>query len=229
MSLHEIGALVSTRIAAVLASPTAILAYLGAIAGVALVVAGAFVRTMIPLRWLAVGSNVGFLAFGALRPSYTTLTVAALLLPINLYRAREMMRLTRQVAAAEATGDLSGYWLKPYMQARRLKRGQILFHKGDGADSLYMVADGRIELAETGREIEPGSIFGEIALFSPDRRRTHTARCAEDCTVLSIDESTVKQLFYQNPAFGFHLISLVAARLSDDVERFAGKLSHTHV
>jgi CRP-like cAMP-binding protein len=86
-----------------------------------------------------------------------------------------------------------------------------------------------IELAETGREIEPGSIFGEIALFSPDRRRTHTARCVEDCTVLSIDESTVKPLFHQNPAFGFHLIGLVAARLSDDVERVTGQLSQTHV
>jgi CRP-like cAMP-binding protein len=145
------------------------------------------------------------------------------LLPINLYRAREMMRLTRQVTAAEAAGDLSGYWLKPYMQARHLKRGQVLFHKGDGADGLYMVAEGRIELAEIGREIEPGSVFGEIALFSPDRRRTHTARCAEDCTVLSIDEGTVRQLFYQNPAFGFHLIGLVAARLSADVERLAGR------
>jgi hypothetical protein len=227
MSLQEIGALMSMQIAAVLASPTAIVAYLGAAGGAALVVAGAFVRTMTPLRWLAVGSNLGFLVFGALHPAHTTLAVAALLLPINLYRAGEMMRLTRRVTAAQAAGDLSGYWLKPYMKARRLKRGQILFCKGDDADSLYLAAEGRIELAEIGREIEPGRIFGEIALFSPNRRRTHTARCVEDCTVLSIDEGTVKQLYYQNPAFGFHLIGLVAARLSDDVERVAGQRSRS--
>ena len=37
--------------------------------------------------------------------------------------------------------------------------------------------------------------------------------------MLSIDEGTVRQLYYQDPAFGFHLIGLVAARLSEDVAR----------
>jgi len=65
----------------------------------------------------------------------------------------------------------------------------------------------------------PGQIFGEIAFFSPDRRRRLTARCAEASTVLSIDESTVKQLYYQNPAFGFKMIELVASRFAADVDR----------
>ncbi len=37
--------------------------------------------------------------------------------------------------------------------------------------------------------------------------------------VLSIDESGLKQLYYQNPKFGFELIGLVAGRLSADVRR----------
>ncbi|MDO9353625.1 MAG: cyclic nucleotide-binding domain-containing protein, partial [Solirubrobacteraceae bacterium] len=86
-------------------------------------------------------------------------------------------------------------------------------------DRLYLIADGRIELVEIGSDITPGQIFGEIAFFSPDRRRRYTARCAEDSTVLSIDESTVKQLYYQNPAFGFKMIELVAARFAADVDR----------
>ena len=61
--------------------------------------------------------------------------------------------------------------------------------------------------------------IGEVGLFSPGHRRALTARCVGACTVLSIDESTVKQLYYQNPAFGFKLIALVARRLSADVER----------
>ena len=83
----------------------------------------------------------------------------------------------------------------------------------------FMLADGRIELVETGGSLLPGQIFGEIAFFSPDRRRRLTARCAETCTVLSIDESTVKQLYYQNPAFGFKMIELVASRFAADVDR----------
>jgi CRP/FNR family cyclic AMP-dependent transcriptional regulator len=200
-------------------SPRHLLAYAAGALAVAFAAAGALVRTMIPLRWLAVGSNLGFLAFGALFPSPATLAVAAVLLPINLYRLHEMVRLTRQVSAAEGGSDLSGLWLRPYMKAKKLRAGTVLFRRGDAADRLYLLAEGRMVLVEIGHEIPAGRVFGEIALFSPAKRRTHSARCLTPCTVLHISEDTVKQLYYQNPAFGFHLIGLVAARLSDDVER----------
>lgn len=200
-------------------SPRHLLAYAAGALAVAFAAAGALVRTMIPLRWLAVGSNLGFLAFGTLFPSPATLAVAAVLLPINLYRLHEMVRLTRQVSAAEGGSDLSGLWLRPYMKAKKLRAGTVLFRRGDVADRLYLLAEGRMALVEIGHEIPAGRVFGEIALFSPAKRRTHSARCLTPCTVLHISEDTVKQLYYQNPAFGFHLIGLVAARLSDDVER----------
>ena len=37
--------------------------------------------------------------------------------------------------------------------------------------------------------------------------------------MLTIDESTVNQLYYQNPDFGFQLMALVASRLTADVRR----------
>jgi CRP/FNR family transcriptional regulator, cyclic AMP receptor protein len=217
----------SSHLTSVLASPVAIIAYLFAALGISLVVVSAFVRTMIPLRWLAVGSNVGFLVYGALYPSIIPLLIAATLLPINLYRTREMIRLTQRVRRSAASSDLSGVWLKPYMKAKRFKAGTTLFHKGDLADHLYLLADGRMELADIGQMLLPGKLFGEIAFFSPSRRRTHTARCIDDCTVLMIDESTVQQLYFQNPSFGLHLIGLVAGRLSADVERLERQLAET--
>lgn len=225
MSMAELLALAQAKLAATLESPREIVAYLAALAAAAFVVAGALVRTMIPLRWLAVGGNLGFVIFGALRPQYTTLLVSALLLPINVYRARQMMRLTRRVRAAELSSDMTGLWLRPYMKPRKLKAGTVLFRKGDEADHLYCLVDGAIELAEIGVRIEPGKIFGEIAFFAPDKRRTFTARCVEAATVLSIDEETLKQLYHQNPAFGFHLIALVAGRLSEDVRRIEKRFS----
>ena len=187
--------------------------------GVALVAASALVKTMIPLRWLAVGGNLGFLVFGLLHPSVITLAVAAVLLPINLYRVREMTRLVHKINAAGVASKLSGLWLRPYMKPRKLRAGKALFHKGDKAHQLFLLAEGELQLVEIGRAIEPGRIFGEIALFSPGKRRTSTARCVSDCTVLTIDEATVRQLYFEHPAFGFHLIELVVARLSDDVGR----------
>jgi CRP-like cAMP-binding protein len=225
LSIAELLAQAQTGVAAVLDSPRDIVAYLafGLAAGFA--VAGALVNTMIPLRWFAVGGNLGLVVYGALHPQVSTLIIASLLLPINVHRARQMMRLTRRVRAAEAQSDLSGLWLRPYMKPRKLKAGTVLFRKGDEADRLYCLVDGAIELAEIGVRIEPGKIFGEIAFFAPDKRRTFTARCVEPATVLTIDEATLKQLYFQNPAFGFHLIGLVAGRLSEDVRRIEKRFS----
>ncbi len=225
MSIAELLTLAHVQMQAVLASPRDIVAYLAGGLAASFVIGSAFVRTMIPLRWLAVSGNIGFIVFGALHPQWLTLVVASVLLPINVYRARQMMRLTRRVKAAEAGGDTSVLWLRPYMKSRRLKAGTVLFRKGDPADHLYCLADGCIELVEIGLQLEPGRIFGEIAFFAPDRRRTLTARCAGDATVLMIDETTLKQLYHQNPSFGFHLISLVAARLSQDVRRIERRLA----
>jgi CRP/FNR family cyclic AMP-dependent transcriptional regulator len=204
---------------AVVSSPVQIVAHVAAALGVALVIVAAFVRTMIPLRWLAVGSNLGLLVFGLLHPSPTTLAISALLLPINIWRAVEMMLLTRRVKRASKAGDLTGVWLKPYMKKRRRAAGRVLFRKGDRARALYLLAHGELELVELGQRIEPGRIFGEVALFSPDRRRTHTVRCVTRCTLLELDEGTVRQLYFQNPAFGFHMIELLAGRLGSDVAR----------
>lgn len=202
-----------------MASPRQIVAHVAALLGVAFVTVAAFVRTMTPLRWLAVGSNVGLLIFGALHPSLTTLLVAGTLLPINLWRAVEMMRITRRVERAASDADLAAIWLKPYMRPKRLRAGKVLFRKGDKADHLYLLTSGELELVEAGARLQPGRIFGEIALFSPAHVRTNTVRCLTRCVVLSIHESTVRQLYFQNPAFGFHLIGLLAARLSTDVGR----------
>ncbi|MES3013522.1 MAG: cyclic nucleotide-binding domain-containing protein [Pseudomonadota bacterium] len=212
-------------IQAALESPSELFAILSVLVAGSFMVVSTFVKTMIPLRWLAIGSNVGFIAYGALHPSYPMLFLHLALLPINFFRLAEMKRLTRRVKAVRADGETSSVWLRPYMRARKMRAGKVLFHKGDRGDRLYLLADGRIELPEIGSSIAPGQVFGEIAFFSPDRRRALTARCAEDCTVLSIDEDTVQQLYYQNPAFGFKMIELVAANFSADVKRLNAELT----
>lgn len=221
MTPDAIGGAVGQWLAEVLASPRQIAAHLAALAGVACVAAGALVRTMRPLRWFAVASNVGLLAYGALHPSPITLAIAAVLLPVNLWRAIEVTRLTRRVARAAVAADVAALWLRPYMKARRLRAGRTLFARGDTADKLYLLAEGRMELVEIGAPLESGRIFGEIALFSPDHVRTHSVRSVTDCLVLEIHEQTVKELYYQHPAFGFHLIELLASRLGSDVQRMA--------
>ncbi len=190
-------------------------------AGVAafLVIVSAFVRTMIPLRWLAVGSNVGFVVYGLLFPNPLMVLLHVVLLPVNLWRVRQMVRLTRRVSAAAADPHQLALWLRPYMRPMQLKAGAVLFERGALADRLYFLAEGRIDLPDVGRSMDAGQMFGEIAFFAPDGRRSSSARCATQCTVLSIDETTFKQLVHQNPDFGLEVMRLIAARLSQDVQR----------
>lgn len=202
-----------------LAQPEQVLALLSAAVAALLVIVSAFVRTMIPLRWLAVGSNVGFIVYGLVHPAPLMVALHVVLLPVNLVRVWQMIRLTRRVAASTADAQQMQIWLRPYMRSRQLKAGRQIFAAGDVADRLYFLASGQVELPEVGRVLEAGQMFGEIAFFAPDRRRSSGARCLTDCTVLSIDEDTFKQLVYQNPDFGLEVVRLIAGRLTDDVKR----------
>jgi CRP-like cAMP-binding protein len=209
----------SAYLAFALSSKEQVLAHVAVIFAMVMATTGALSRTMVPLRWMAAASNLGLMVYGALHPSLPTLLISAVLLPINVYRAVEITRLTHRVNRAGLEADQAGLWLKPYMKARKLRAGQELFKMGDQAEHLYLLIEGEMELVELAKPLERGRIFGEIALFSPTGLRTMTARCVTKCTVLQIHESTVKQLYYQNPSFGFHLIDLLAGRLSADVAR----------
>jgi CRP-like cAMP-binding protein len=146
----------------------------------------------------------------------------AVLLPVNLWRVRQMVQITRQLSHSGADDRQLGIWLRPYMRSRRYRAGAMLFKRGSTADRMYLLADGRIELPDVGRTLEAGQMFGEIAFFAPERWRSSSARCITPCTVLSIDEDTFKQLVYQNPEFGLEVMHLIAARLSRDIGRLQG-------
>jgi phosphotransferase system glucose/maltose/N-acetylglucosamine-specific IIC component len=206
--LHELVAIATAGMESALSTPLGVLAVCSAALAAVLVIVGSFVKTMIPLRCLAVGGNLGFLVYGALHPSVVMMLLHGALLPVNIWRAAEMVRLTRRVRAAAEAGDLSGVWLKPYMRRKRLKAGDVLFRKGDAADHLYFLAEGGIEFVEIGQTMEPGALFGEI-----------------DSTVLRIDEATFQQLYFQNPAFGFQVVTLVAGRLIADRSRLEQQLA----
>ncbi len=224
MSPPEIIEMLWHNVVAAVAQPKDIFALVAGAVAAVLIVVSAFVKTIIPLRWLAVGSNVGFVVYGLVQPAWLVLALHATLLPVNVWRAMEMIRLTRRVARSAQSGDTSGVWLRPYMRSKKHKAGETLFHKGDLADHLYFLAEGRIHLVELDRVIEPGRVFGEIAFFAPDRRRTNTARCLDACTILRIDETTFRQLYFQNPNFGFEVVRLIATRLSADVSRLEHRL-----
>jgi CRP/FNR family cyclic AMP-dependent transcriptional regulator len=208
----------------ILAGPHSTLALASAALAAGLIIVSAFVKTMIPLRWLAVGANVGFMAYGALAPAPMVLALHAVLLPVNLVRVVQMLRLTQRVRTAAGEFDAASLWLRPYMKKRRRKAGDVIFRAGDVADRLYLLVEGEVEIVERGRKLGPGRMFGEIAFFAPDRRRTSTARCATPCVLLSIGEPALRELYFQNPEFGFELVREIAGRLTSDIHQLEERI-----
>ena len=71
-------------------------------------------------------------------------------------------------------------------------------------------------LEEIGIEVGQGTILGEIGLFSPDHRRTCTARCKSECELLVVSATDAMRLYYQDPEFATYLIHLITRRLEAD-------------
>ncbi len=181
----------------------------------ALVVASSAMRMMVPLRLLAIASNLTFVAYGLAAGLVPIILVHGILALINSLRLWQLLRLVRSVARA-ARGDLALDGLLPFMTARRFRAGETLFRKSDPASEMFYLLTGEIRLPEVERTIGPGTVLGEISMFSPDKRRTASAVGAADGELLAISADQVRQLYVQNPAFGFHLVQLITARLIEN-------------
>lgn len=185
-----------------------------------LVFSSFFMKTMIPLRIVAITSNVAFIAYallgleyGIFGRVYPILVLHASLLPLNVLRLRQITRLIDAVNKASRSDTFE--YLIPYMRSERHSKGETLFSKGDDADKLYVVEEGSVYLPEPGKRLSRGAVFGEVGLFAPQSVRSLTAVCEEDCKLHAITKDKVLELYYQNPRFGFFLIRLVAALVQE--------------
>src|SRR5262249_17797247 len=150
--------------------------------------------------------------------SYLTFVLYVMLLPINSVRLYQMLQLIKKVKAA-TQGDLSMEWLKPFMTKRSYLKGDVLFHKGDVAEEMFYTVDGRYLVTGINVELPPGHIVGEMGLLAPDNRRTQTVECIEDGGVLTITYDKVRELYFQNPDFGFYFLRLTSERMLQNIAR----------
>ena len=179
-------------------------------------------KTMIPLRIIGICANVVFLAWGLSGNIYPSIFLHLVLLPLNATRLYQMLQLTEKVRLA-SQGDLNMDWLKPFMSRRSVKKGEVLFKKGELATAMFYIVTGGYRLVEIDTPVPPGQVVGEIGLIAPDNKRTLTFECIEDGELLTISYSQVKQLYYQNPKFGFFFLQLISQRLFQDIRRLEEK------
>jgi len=167
---------------------------------------------IIKLRVISIVSSGVFLIYGIITVSYPTIVEQLLALPLNGYGLFKMLRLIRQSREA-AEGHQTMEWLKPFSTKLSCDPGQTLFQLGDPAEDMYCIVSGTFRLVESGIELRQGAVVGELGFLSPGNRRTQTLRCEEPGMLLRISYDSLKELYFQNPKFGFYFLRLVSERL----------------
>jgi hypothetical protein len=182
----------------------------------ALVFASFFMKTIVPLRSMAIAGNLAFIAYallgwheGVFDKVLPILVLHGALLPLNLWRLHEVRRAIRTARRLQSGGPDADL-LRPYMQPLRLAAGQTLFRAGEPADKVYVLQSGTLRIVEFDHRVQPGELFGEVGVFRESALRTGTAVCDTDCELMWVPAAKLLELFYQDQRFAF----LIAQRLS---------------
>jgi CRP-like cAMP-binding protein len=128
-----------------------------------------------------------------------------------------------------SNSDLSMDWLKPFMTRQTVLMGEVLFEKDEVATCMFFTVAGRYRLRESGIEIAQGQLVGEMGFLSPENRRTQTLECVEAGELLTITYDQLRQLYFQNPEFGFYFLRLTSQRLFQNMARIEQELDQTRV
>ena len=186
--------------------------------GATLSLASFAMKSMIPLRAIALASNVFFIAEGCLGAAWPAVFLYVFLLPINSKRLLEIRKLATEMKKATQAAPVSP-WLLPQMNRHAFKAGEVLFRKCDAADSMIYIASGEVRMDGLNQTLGPGELIGEIGLFSPAKKRTQTITCQTDGELYSMTDEMMYELYCQNPSLGFYFMRLIVGRLQRDIER----------
>jgi CRP/FNR family transcriptional regulator, cyclic AMP receptor protein len=104
---------------------------------------------------------------------------------------------------------------------RRFVKREVLFHEGDPADSMHLIAKGRVAVRVSTPLgdvamldlLGAGEALGEMALLSPGATRSATAVALEPTETLAIDAARFAALRKEEPAVSDVLVRLLSARV----------------
>ena len=104
---------------------------------------------------------------------------------------------------------------------RRFAKREVIFHEGDPAASVHLVARGRVAVRVSTRLgdvamldlLGPGELLGEMALLAPDAVRSASAMALEPTETFAIDASRFAEIRVDEPAVCDVLIRLLVSRV----------------
>jgi CRP/FNR family cyclic AMP-dependent transcriptional regulator len=104
---------------------------------------------------------------------------------------------------------------------RTFRRGEVLFHEGDAADSSHVLVSGRAAIGITTADgdeatlgvVGPEASFGEVALVAHPPIRSATVTALEPCETLSMRGPDFERLRREHPAVERMLLEELASQV----------------
>lgn len=190
--------------------------YVGYLASI-LVLCTFCAKTMLPLRSIALGSNLAFISYGVLLHLYPVLMLHVVLLPLNAWRLAEILLLSKRAQKIVGSNTIFTA-LSPFATRTIARQSEVIIRKGDPSDCLYLVYEGLLRVAEAGAELGPGSVIGEMGVLSRSHARTATVRAHTDCVLGRVSAQDFDRVYFANPSLGLALIRLIMDRLVEEIE-----------
>jgi CRP-like cAMP-binding protein len=137
----------------------------------------------------------------------------------------DLLSRIRSVPLFRALSDDPLRELAGRLATREVRRGEVIFRRGDQGTTLYVIDAGAVRisnLATDGREavvalLGPGEVFGELSLFGQGLRSAD-AHAMEDGRLLSLSHEDFRPYLEQHAAVAVALLDILASRLRETDE-----------
>ncbi|REJ07803.1 MFS transporter [Microbacterium bovistercoris] len=100
---------------------------------------------------------------------------------------------------------------------RTVPAGDWVLRQGDAAESMFVLISGRAEVVigeQVVREVGPGAVLGELALFTGDLRSA-SVRARRDCQVLEVSRALLDEAIGEDPVALSALVTALAHQLAE--------------
>jgi CRP-like cAMP-binding protein len=131
--------------------------------------------------------------------------------------------LLREIPLFSSFSKTDLHSLAELLEERTLNQGSYLFREGAVDHCLYILLDGEVEVVKaqgsTGERVlakrGPGSIFGEMSMFTSLGEHTASVRARSQLRLLKIRRREFVALLKRYPALTFELVRLLYRRLEE--------------
>ena len=116
------------------------------------------------------------------------------------------------------------------MELIEAEDGQVLVREGDRGDGCYLIVDGKVRVSHerdgesnTLQDLEPGALFGLVALLD-DGARSATCTAVGPTKLAFMQEAAFTMLHEGSPALVLHFQKMVARQLAHDARALNASL-----